>query len=115
MSAQSQICITITGIRKPGMSEQEFHDYIVQHHSPLAIPFLAKYGIQEYNLVDNFAACRPYAEALQMSKKIADYDYVVQFVMNDIEDFKHLWEDPEFRRAVKPDQRNFADETRSGC
>lgn len=49
-----------------------------------------------------------------MSKKLADYDYVVQFVMGDIADFKRLWGDEEFRKTVKPDHVNFADETRSG-
>lgn len=51
---------------------------------------------------------------MQMSKKLSDYDYVVQFVMGDIADFKRLWEDEEFRNSVKPDHVNFADETRSG-
>ncbi|KAL6234483.1 hypothetical protein BDW75DRAFT_212334 [Aspergillus navahoensis] len=51
---------------------------------------------------------------MQMSKKLADYDYIVQFVMNDIEHFKSLWEDEEFRMSVKPDHVNFADETKSG-
>jgi hypothetical protein len=49
-----------------------------------------------------------------MSKKIADYDYVVQFVMRDVNDFKRLWEDEDFRASVHPDHKNFADETKSG-
>ncbi|KAL2803293.1 EthD domain-containing protein [Aspergillus granulosus] len=110
----TEICITITGVRKPGLNETDFHEYLTKHHAPLAMPFLLKYGIKEYNLVDNFTMCRPHAEEMQMSKKIADYDYIVQFVMGDINDFKRLWEDEEFRANVKPDHKNFADETRSG-
>ncbi|KAL2828439.1 EthD domain-containing protein [Aspergillus cavernicola] len=110
----TEICITITGIRKPGLNESDFHTYLTNHHAPLALPFLLKYGIKEYNLIDNFTTCRPYAEEMQMSKKLADYDYIVQFVMGDIRDFKRLWEDEEFRASVKPDHENFADETRSG-
>ncbi|OJI97314.1 hypothetical protein ASPVEDRAFT_49344 [Aspergillus versicolor CBS 583.65] len=110
----SEICITITGIRKPGLNEADFHSYITQHHAPLALPFLLKYGIKEYNLIDNFTTLLPDAEEMQMSKKLADYDYVVQFVMGDIADFKRLWGDEEFRKTVKPDHVNFADETRSG-
>ncbi|KAL3494717.1 EthD domain-containing protein [Aspergillus germanicus] len=110
----TEICITITGIRKPGLDESNFHEYITNYHAPLALPFLLKYGIKEYNLIDNFTSCRPHAEEMQMSKKIADYDYVVQFVMSDVSDFKRLWEDEEFRTSVQPDHKNFADETRSG-
>jgi hypothetical protein len=47
----TEICITITGIRKPGLNESDFHSYITTHHAPLALPFLLKYGIKEYNLV----------------------------------------------------------------
>ncbi|KAL4782015.1 EthD domain-containing protein [Aspergillus varians] len=110
----TEICITITGIRKPGLNESDFHSYIIEHHAPLALPFLLKYGIKEYNLIDSFSTCKPQAEEMQMSKKLADYDYIVQFVMSDINDFKRLWEDEEFRKSVKPDHVNFADETRSG-
>lgn len=110
----SEVCITITGVRKPGLNEPDFHSYLTQHHAPLALPFLLKYGIKEYNLIDNFTTLLPHAEEMQMSKKLADYDYVVQFVMRDIADFKRLWEDEEFRNSVKPDHVNFADETRSG-
>ncbi|CEN62781.1 EthD domain-containing protein [Aspergillus pseudodeflectus] len=110
----TEICITITGIRKPGLNESDFHKYLTNYHAPLALPFLLKYGIKEYNLIDNFTSCRPYAEEMQMSKKIADYDYVVQFVMRDVNDFKRLWEDEDFRASVHPDHKNFADETKSG-
>lgn len=47
----SEVCITITGVRKPGLNEPDFHNYLTQHHAPLALPFLLKYGIKEYNLV----------------------------------------------------------------
>ncbi|KAL4873680.1 hypothetical protein BDV12DRAFT_51568 [Aspergillus spectabilis] len=110
----TEICITITGIRKPGLNETDFHSYITAHHAPLALPFLLKYGIKEYNLIDSFTLCRPIAEELQVSKKLADYDYIVQFVMEDIAAFKKLWEDEEFRGSVKPDHKNFADESLSG-
>jgi hypothetical protein len=64
--------------------------------------------------IDNFSAARPHAEYLQMSKKLSDHDYIVQFVMKDVEDFKQVWDDPEFRKNVMPDHENFADTTRSG-
>ncbi|KAL3480381.1 EthD domain-containing protein [Aspergillus californicus] len=111
---QTEICITITGIRKPGLNEADFHEYLTTHHAPLALPFLLRYGIKEYNLIDNFTHCRPIATELQMTKKLAEYDYIVQFVMDDIAAFKALWEDEEFRTSVKPDHENFADEGRSG-
>ncbi|KAL4989325.1 EthD domain-containing protein [Aspergillus falconensis] len=132
----AEVVITITGIRKPGLDESSFHEYITTYHAPLALPFLLKYGVKEYNLVlllptssqtlrvgelltgyvqlDQFTTFTPHAEHMQMSKKLAEYDYIVQFVMDDIEHFKKLWEDEEFRKSVKPDHANFADETKSG-
>ncbi|KAL5049761.1 hypothetical protein BDW71DRAFT_204457 [Aspergillus fruticulosus] len=110
----AEVVITITGIRKPGLDESSFHEYITTYHAPLALPFLLKYGVKEYNLLDQFTTFTPHAEHMQMSKKLAEYDYIVQFVMDDIEHFKKLWEDEEFRKSVKPDHANFADETKSG-
>ncbi|RDW76612.1 EthD domain-containing protein [Aspergillus mulundensis] len=114
MSTTTEIVITITGIRKPGLDESSFHEYLSTTHAPLALPFLLKYGIREYNLIDQYSALVPFAEEMQMSKKLADYDYIVQFVMDDVAQFKTLWDDEEFRKTVKPDHVNFADETRSG-
>jgi hypothetical protein len=34
--------------------------------------------------------------------------------MRDVNDFKRLWEDEDFRASVHPDHKNFADETKSG-
>ncbi|KAL5002612.1 EthD domain-containing protein [Aspergillus recurvatus] len=110
----AEVVITITGIRKSGLDECSFHEYITTHHAPLALPFLLKYGVKEYNLIDQFTTFAHHGEHMQMSKKLADYDYIVQFVMDDIEHFKRLWEDEEFRGSVKPDHVNFADETKSG-
>ncbi|KAL4754950.1 hypothetical protein BDW72DRAFT_164718 [Aspergillus terricola var. indicus] len=110
----AEVVITITGIRKPGLDESSFHEYLTTHHAPLALPFLLKYGVKEYNLIDQCSTFTPHAEQMQMTKKLANYDYIVQFVMDDIAQFKKLWEDEEFRRSVKPDHVNFADETKSG-
>lgn len=49
-----------------------------------------------------------------MTEKLADCDYIVQFVMDDIRQFTRLWEDEQFRKTVKPDHVNFADESKSG-
>ncbi|KAE8326956.1 EthD domain-containing protein [Aspergillus sergii] len=111
---QRLIVITINGYRKPGLTEEELHHHLCEVHAPKASPFLEKYGILEYNVIDNFSAARPHAEYLQMSKKLSDHDYIVQFVMKDVEDFKKVWEDPEFRKNVMPDHETFADTTRSG-
>jgi hypothetical protein len=39
---------------------------------------------------------------------------MVQFVMRDIQDFKRVWDDPDFRENVMPDHGKFADIERSG-
>ncbi|KAL4790860.1 EthD domain-containing protein [Aspergillus venezuelensis] len=114
INPNTDLVITITGIRKPGLSEPDFHAYLTTHHAPLALPFLRKYGIKEYNLINGFPSLVPTAEKMNMSRKLADYDYIVQFVMEDVAAFQALWEDEEFRKNVKPDHVNFADEERSG-
>ncbi|KAL4816342.1 EthD domain-containing protein [Aspergillus spinulosporus] len=110
----TEVVLTITGVRKPGLDESSLHEYLSTYHAPLALPFLLKYGIKEYTLIDQFSAFAPHAEQMQMTGKLADCHYIVQFVMDDIGQFKKLWEDEEFNRTVKPDHVNFANENKSG-
>ncbi|KAL4978345.1 hypothetical protein BDW66DRAFT_158157 [Aspergillus desertorum] len=87
----AEAVIKITGMRKPGLDESSFHEQI-----------------------DQFDTFTSHAENMQMSTNLADLDYIVQFAMDNIEHFERLWEDEDFRRAVKSDHVNFADETNSG-
>ncbi|CBF88170.1 EthD domain-containing protein [Aspergillus nidulans FGSC A4] len=110
----TEVVLTITGFRKPGLDESSLHEYLTNHHAPLALPFLLKYGVKEYSLIDQFSTFTPHVEQMHMTEKLADCDYIVQFVMDDIRQFTRLWEDEEFRKTVKPDHVNFADESKSG-
>jgi hypothetical protein len=67
-----------------------------------------------YVQIDQFSTFTPHVEQMHMTEKLADCDYIVQFVMDDIRQFTRLWEDEEFRKTVKPDHVNFADESKSG-
>ena len=48
-----RLCLTICTTRKPGLSEEEFGDYLMKIHGPLSKGLLAKYGMIRWSMVGN--------------------------------------------------------------
>lgn len=51
MSAQRVYALTICAYRKEGMSEDDYHSYLSQHHANLVKIHLVKTGIVSYTMV----------------------------------------------------------------
>ncbi|MCJ1423846.1 hypothetical protein MMC29_001731 [Sticta canariensis] len=91
---------TVCAYRKPGMSEEDYHQYMSEKHAPLTHntsetrKLLAKIAGPQF---DNHA----------------EYDSFVQAVFKDVEDFVRMKADPLWREVVAPDHENFADTKRS--
>jgi EthD domain len=50
-SPQKVYALTICGYRKPGMSEEDYHEYVSQRHAPCLKELLFKNGILDYTVV----------------------------------------------------------------
>ncbi|KZZ88479.1 Dimeric alpha-beta barrel [Moelleriella libera RCEF 2490] len=114
------LCLTITGYRRPGLSEQECRDFMTRVHAPLAAELMAEYGIERYAMraddataqqTHNDSQTRPLLYALDDAEfsNLSDYDFVVQFVFRDVADLKRMKADARFLEKLAPDHVRFAD------
>ena len=52
---RGRLALTICTIRKPGMSEEEFGDYLLKIHAQLSKGLLHKYGMVRWTMVGNIS------------------------------------------------------------
>jgi hypothetical protein len=132
MPGKQLLCLTITGYRKPGLGDEEYREYMTKKHAPLVSGLMEQYGIIRYSMVrisetekaysgliifqtHNDSKTKPMLFQLYdpQFSHLSDYDCIVQFVFEKVEDFQRMKADPYFLEKVAPDHVNFADTQRS--
>ncbi len=50
-SDQKLLCLNILGYKKPGISSEEYRNYMVNVHAPLVAGLMQKYGFLQWSMV----------------------------------------------------------------
>ncbi|KAF7559525.1 hypothetical protein G7046_g4639 [Stylonectria norvegica] len=110
IKSENLFSVTIFGYRKPGMSEDFYHDYVSQTHANHLKDLLLKNKIVSYHmgraLLNRIFPGMP-------SDKVDDCDCVVQIVFRDIEDYVKVKNEEKYKNVVNPDHDVFSDPDRT--
>ncbi|KAI9667458.1 MAG: hypothetical protein M1821_000274 [Bathelium mastoideum] len=114
------LCLTICGYRKPGMSEQDYRNHMVNVSAPMTKELMVKYGVERWtqlteDKIHNQSATRALMAQLydpQMSN-LADFDCFSQVVFKNLEDYKRMKQDPWYKEHLIDDHEKFADTKKS--
>ncbi|EEA28355.1 hypothetical protein TMatcc_003313 [Talaromyces marneffei ATCC 18224] len=109
------LCLTICGYRKPGMSEADYRNHMVNVSAPMTKDLMVKYGVKRWTQIHNQSATRALMSQLfdpQMCN-LADFDCFSQVFFRNIDDYKRMKTDPWYKKHLIHDHEVFADTKKS--
>ncbi|KAM7218636.1 hypothetical protein V8F06_005955 [Rhypophila decipiens] len=111
-SSSQPLKYTVTHYRQPEHTHEEFINWIIKVHLPLALPVLKKHGVLEYSLFETPSAVNEAAKQ-EMGKfrpdwDFADFDCFLEYTLPSVETIKNVLSDPDWVVAVQ-DQDEWVD------
>ncbi|QKX52960.1 uncharacterized protein TRUGW13939_00031 [Talaromyces rugulosus] len=109
------LCLTICGYRRPGMSESDYRDHMMNVSAPMTKDLMVKYGVKRWTVIYNTTETRLLMNQLfdHQMLNLADFDCFSQVVFKSVEHYKKMKEDPWYKEHLVGDHEKFADTQKS--
>ncbi|KAF2248962.1 hypothetical protein BU26DRAFT_540414 [Trematosphaeria pertusa] len=111
MAPQKEVVLKLSSMRylKPGVSEEEFHEYASKHHAPKAALIQARHGALNVTQYHTPTACRQLLQeklpwAVRPGWKIDDHDITISVWVRSTDDMLKIVMDPDFQALVAEDE-----------
>ncbi|EEA25242.1 conserved hypothetical protein [Talaromyces marneffei ATCC 18224] len=106
MSSPQLYTLTICACRKDGMDEDEYHQYLSDHHSKIVATHLASRGITHNTTETKKMMSQIFGNFPE--GQTAGYDCFIQIVFKDVQDYIRAKDDPYYKEVILPDHTHFA-------
>ncbi|KAK4982477.1 hypothetical protein LTR50_007717 [Elasticomyces elasticus] len=109
------LCLTICGFRRPGISEEDYRNHMVNVSAPLTKDLMVKYGVKRWTQIHNQSTTRAMMTQLfdHQMVQLADFDCFSQVFFEDLDGYKRMKQDPWYKKHLVGDHEKFADVKRS--
>ncbi|CRG86683.1 hypothetical protein PISL3812_03693 [Talaromyces islandicus] len=109
------LCLTICGYRRPGMSESDYRDHMMNVSAPMTKDLMVKYGVKRWTVIHNNTETRLLMNQLfdHQMLNLADFDCFSQVVFQSVDHYKMMKEDPWYKKYLVGDHEKFADTQKS--
>ncbi len=105
------VCLTIFGFKNPKLTEEQYRRHMIEVSAPLTKDLFIKYGIKRWTVTHCQSKTRNLVDSMYDSQMatVAPYDCLSQVVLESIDHYLAMKQDPWYKKYLYGDHEKFAE------